>query len=160
MWTINFMVQPLRRWFKTGSVLWCMSFVLDRSMMTSSNGNIFHIIGPLCGEFPSQRPVTQSFDVFIDLRLNKRLRKQPWSWWFETPSCSLWRHCNDHRDSGDVRAFRYTETFYHKKRRLCVHVERYPRINETKWNRNKSIEYANINSRLEILMFHIGMFSD
>ena len=28
------------------------------------------------GEFPSERPVTQSFDVFFDLRLNKRLSKQ------------------------------------------------------------------------------------
>ena len=26
--------------------------------------------------------------------LNKRLSKQSWGWWFETPSCSLWRHCN------------------------------------------------------------------
>ena len=32
------------------------------------------------GEFPSQRPVTRSFDVFFDLRLNKRLRKQSWGW--------------------------------------------------------------------------------
>ena len=32
------------------------------------------------GEFPSQRPVTRSFDVFFDLRLNKRLNKQPWGW--------------------------------------------------------------------------------
>ena len=23
------------------------------------------------------------------------LSKQPWSWWFETPSWSLWRQCND-----------------------------------------------------------------
>ena len=44
-------------------------------MMTSSNGNIFRVIGlcegnsPVTGEFPSQRPVTQSFDVFFDLRL-------------------------------------------------------------------------------------------
>ena len=28
------------------------------------------------GEFPSQRPVTQSFDVFFDLSPNKRLSKQ------------------------------------------------------------------------------------
>ena len=49
---------------------------------------------PVTGEFPSQRPVTQSFDVFFDLRLNKRLSKQSWGWWFETPSCSLWRHRN------------------------------------------------------------------
>ena len=46
------------------------------------------------GEFPSQRPVTRSIDVFFELRLNKRLSKQPWSWWFETPSRSLWRHRN------------------------------------------------------------------
>ena len=26
--------------------------------------------------------------------LNKRLSKQPWGWWFEKPSPSLWRHCN------------------------------------------------------------------
>ena len=46
------------------------------------------------GEFPAQRPVTQSFDVFFDLRLNKRLNKQSSGWWFEMPSCPLWRHCN------------------------------------------------------------------
>ena len=69
-------------------------------MMTSSNGNIFRATGPLCGEFtgpgefPTQRPVTRSFDVYFDLRLNKRLSKQPWGWWFETLSWSLWRHRN------------------------------------------------------------------
>ena len=69
--------------------------------MTSSNGNIFRITGPLCGEFtgtrefPAQRPVTRSFDIFFDLRLNKRLSKQPRGWWFETPPWSLWRQCND-----------------------------------------------------------------
>ena len=47
------------------------------------------------GEFPSQRPVARSFDVFFDLYPNKRLSKQSWGWWFETPPCSLWRHCND-----------------------------------------------------------------
>ena len=51
---------------------------------------------PVTDEFPSQRPVTQSFDVFFDLRLNKRSSKQSWGWWFETLSCPLWRHCNDH----------------------------------------------------------------
>ena len=70
-------------------------------MMTSSNGNIFRVTGPLCGEFtgpgefPTQRPVTQSFDVFFDLRLNKGLSKQPWGWCFEKPSWSLWRQCNE-----------------------------------------------------------------
>ena len=49
---------------------------------------------PVTGEFPAQRPVTQSFDVFFDMCLNKRLSKQSWGWWFETPSGSFWRHCN------------------------------------------------------------------
>ena len=49
---------------------------------------------PVPGEFPAQRPVTPSFDVFFDLRLNKRLSKQTWGWWFETPPRPLWRHSN------------------------------------------------------------------
>ena len=65
--------------------------------MTSSNGNIFRVTGHLCGEFTGpQRPVTRSFEVFFDLRLNKRLSKQSWGRWFETLSCPLWRHCNDY----------------------------------------------------------------
>ena len=46
------------------------------------------------GEFPSQRPVTRSFDVFLDLGLYQQLSKQWRRWWFETPWRSLWRHCN------------------------------------------------------------------
>ena len=49
---------------------------------------------PVPGEFPTQRPVTRSFDVYFDLRPNKRLSKQSWGWWFETLSCSLWGHRN------------------------------------------------------------------
>ena len=56
--------------------------IVGFAMVTSSNGNIFRVIGPLCGkfindanspvtgEFPSQRPVTRRFDVFFDLHLN------------------------------------------------------------------------------------------
>ena len=50
------------------------------------------VTGP--GEFPAQRPVTRSCDVFFDLTLNNRLSKQPRRWWFETPPWSLWRQCN------------------------------------------------------------------
>ena len=54
---------------------------IDRSwiMMTSSNGNIFRVTGPLCGEFtghpwnPLTEAVTRSFGIFFDLCLNKRL---------------------------------------------------------------------------------------
>ena len=49
---------------------------------------------PVPSEFPTQRPVTRSFDVSFGLRLNKWLSKQWWYWWFETLSCPLWRHCN------------------------------------------------------------------
>ena len=44
---------------------------LNGSLMTSSNGNIFRVTGPLCGEFtghrwnPCKRPVTRSFHVFL-----------------------------------------------------------------------------------------------
>ena len=49
---------------------------------------------PPPGEFPTQRPVTRSFHVYFDLHPNKRLSKQSWGWWFETPSRPLWRHRN------------------------------------------------------------------
>ena len=71
------------------------------TMMTSSSGNIFRVSGPLCGESTGHRwiPRTKASDVelwyLFYLRLNKRLSKQLWRWWFETLSCSLWRHCND-----------------------------------------------------------------
>ena len=59
------------------------------ALLTICAGN-----SPVTGEFPAQRPVTRSFDVFFNLRLNKRLTKQSWGWWFETPSRPLWRHDN------------------------------------------------------------------
>ena len=74
-------------------------------LMTSSNGNIFRVTGPLRGEppvtdgFPSQRPVTRNFDISFDLRLHKYLSKQSRRRWFETPSRSLWRHCNSNHQS-------------------------------------------------------------
>ena len=70
-----------------------------RTMMTSSNGDIFALLAicagnsPVPGEFRT-KAVTWSFDAFFDLRLNKRLSKQSWGWWFETQPCPLWRHCN------------------------------------------------------------------
>ena len=52
--------------------------------------------------FPTQRPVTQRFDVLFDLRPNNRLSKQSWGWWFETSSRPIWRHCNGVHISWDV----------------------------------------------------------
>ena len=48
----------------------------------------------ITGEFPAQRPVTRSFDIFFDLSPNERLSKQSWGCWFETSWCPLWRHSN------------------------------------------------------------------
>ena len=59
------------------------------ALLTICAGN-----SPVTGEFLAQRPLTRSFDVFFYLRQNKRLSKQWWSWWFETPSRPLQRHCN------------------------------------------------------------------
>ena len=50
---------------------------------------------PVTGEVLTRRPVTRSFDVFFDLRLNKRLSKQSWGWSIETLSRSLPSHCTD-----------------------------------------------------------------
>ena len=68
--------------------------------MTSSNGNIFRFTGHLCGEFTGNRWIlrTKASDAELwcfDLPLNKRLSKQSWGWWFETPSHPLWIHCNE-----------------------------------------------------------------
>ena len=60
-------------------------------MITSSNGNIVRVTGPLCGEFTgrrwiprTQKPVTRSFDVFFHLCLKRQLSKQWRRWWFES----------------------------------------------------------------------------
>ena len=42
---------------------------------------------PFTGGFPSQRPVTSRGAFMFSLIC-------AWRWWFETPSRSLWRHCN------------------------------------------------------------------
>ena len=60
------------------------------ALLTICAGN-----SPATGGFPAHRPVTRSFDVFFDLRLNKLLSKQSWGWWFETLLNPFRRHCND-----------------------------------------------------------------
>ena len=69
-------------------------------MVTSSNETFSGLLALCVGtssvtdEFPSQRPVARSLDVFIDLRLNKRFSEQSRCWRFETPSRTLLYHCN------------------------------------------------------------------
>ena len=49
---------------------------------------------PVTGEFLLQRPVTLSFDVLYALLMDKLLSKPSGRWCIESPSRSLWRHCN------------------------------------------------------------------
>ena len=75
-------------------------FLREPTMMVPSNRNIFRVTGLLCGEFTGYRwiPHIKASDAelscFFYLRLNKRLSKQSWGWWSETPSRPLLRHCN------------------------------------------------------------------
>ena len=80
------------RWQWLGKAWWCHQMETFSAWLAIGAGN-----SPVPGEFPAQRPVTRSFDVFFDPRLNKALSKQSWGWWFETLSCPLWRHCNGFR---------------------------------------------------------------
>ena len=86
--------------------------------MTTSNENIFscywrfvRVIHRALVNSPrkasdAELPVTRSFHVVFDLRLNKCFSKQSRGWWFETPSHSLWRHCNAHNEeAGDIYAY-------------------------------------------------------
>ena len=65
-----------------------------RHQMETYSASLAFCGAEFTGEFQAQRPVMRSFDVFFDLSLNKRLSKQSRRRWFETPSRSLWRHCN------------------------------------------------------------------
>ena len=92
-----------------------------RYMMTSPNGTFSALLAfcagysPVPGEYPVQRPVTRSFDVFFDLRLNKRLSKQSWGWRFETLPRPLSRHSNDkcHRYGTWVSCLRIQQWIIH-----------------------------------------------
>ena len=88
-------------WQACSITTWLGTLLMIDTVMTSSNGNIFHVTGHLCGEFTDYRwiPRTKASDAdllyFLDPRINKRLSKQSWGWWFETPSRPSWRHSND-----------------------------------------------------------------
>ena len=89
-WKVNNVTLPFHHWCEGVVSLWRHQMVTFSALLALCAGN-----SPVVtGEFPTQRPVARSFDVFFDLRLNKRLSKQSRGWWFETPSWSVWRHCN------------------------------------------------------------------
>ena len=76
--------------FIEASTWWRHQMEIFSALLAICAGN-----SPVTGEFPTQRPVTRSLDIYFDLRPNERLSKQWWGWWFETLSRSLWRHRNE-----------------------------------------------------------------
>ena len=99
--TIYAVLLPLLLWILTyflhhddsietlhGDVTKCKHFLRYWTFVCAGNS-------PVAGEFPAQRPVTRSFDVFFHFRLNKRLSKPSRRRWFKTPSLSSSRYCNN-----------------------------------------------------------------
>ena len=95
------MLASVPEWLKASCIYthWDVHILYDMNMITSSNGKNFRVTGPLCRESGHQLiSLTKAGDAELwcsDLHLNKRLSKQTRPRWFDTPSRSLWRHCND-----------------------------------------------------------------
>ena len=66
--SVHFLIPPV--------ITYCNSWW--RHQMETSSALLALCAGnsPVAGEFPSQRPVTRSFGVFFDLRLNKRSSRE------------------------------------------------------------------------------------
>ena len=86
-------------WLDWPYITWTILRSIHSVYMTTSWKHFprsFHLCGEITGDrwIPLTKPVTRSFDVFFDLRLNKWLGKQSRRRWFKTPSHSSWCHCN------------------------------------------------------------------
>ena len=114
-----------------GWISWWRQMETFSALLALGAGN-----SAIAGEFPSQRPVTRSFEVFFDLRLNQRVIKQWWGWWFETLSCPLWCPCNVRgwivqKKSRSVRtSTRQIIHLGHKPMAKCKHIHQrhYPAL--------------------------------
>ena len=98
-------------------------------MMTSSNGNIFRVTGPLCWEFTGHRwiPRTKASDADLRCFLSSMPKStvehlQLKRWGFETPSCSLWRHCNDNVKYQKVVVLHQHQTSALRNDRKCEYM--------------------------------------
>ena len=82
------------------------SLTLSDHMMTSSNGNIFRVTGPLCGEFTGPRwiPLTKASDA------------EPWCSLWSAPWINGWVN---NREAGDLRRHRaHYDVFVMQRRRI------------------------------------------
>ena len=101
-YSLALLLPPYFQWCFIVIICMCASFYMSvhcqwwRHQMKTFSALLALCEGnpPVTGGFPSQRPVTRSFDVFFHLHMDKRLNKQSRRRWFETASSSLWRHCH------------------------------------------------------------------
>ena len=118
-WTVWYMIAVTYMKWNSIGIVWgntnrmgCICYIINvtmswwRHQMETFSALLALCAGnsPVTGKFTAQRLVARSFDVFIDLPLNKRLCKQSWGWWFETLSHPLWRHrngCHDNKTAAD-----------------------------------------------------------
>ena len=111
----NVITIPFQTWEYISSIMRSVWHIWWRHQMETFSALLIICAGnsPVTDEFLAHRPVTRSFDVFFDLRLNKPLSKRSWGWWFEAPSCSLWRHCNENCRHHSCREHisRWNETY-------------------------------------------------
>ena len=84
--TLSDLIEPLYKYLRRRDMSDRSGLILAKSLGEHDDvikWKHFRVTGPLCGEFtgpgefPTQRPVARNFDVFFDLRPNKRLSKQP-----------------------------------------------------------------------------------
>ena len=77
-----------------------MSLNISNFVMTSSNGNIFRVTGPLWGESTGHQwiPLIKVSDAelssFLWSEPQQTVEQTMETRWFDTPWRSLWRHCN------------------------------------------------------------------
>ena len=95
-------------------------------MMTSSNGNIFRVIGPLCGEFMGQWWIshTKASDAELCCFL-----------WSVPESRSLWRHCNVITTINDMKCFAHLFCYCWLQTSLPFRMLRYWCMQPTSWAR-------------------------
>ena len=98
-------------------------------------------------EVPGQGQWRGAFFFFFDLRLNKRLSKQSWCWWFETLSRPLWRHRNVY---SSMQTFAYSSQFYY-----CVFllqfILRTVSVNGLAPKRRQAIAWSNIDKDISVV---------
>ena len=86
-------------WLKGKYTINIQKAEVGRAMMTSSNGNIFRVTSPLCGEFTGHEGQGRGALMFsLICTWTKGWVKQSKRRWFDTPSRSLWRYCNSMND--------------------------------------------------------------